>query len=231
MNTFRIIAACMVGSLGAASHATTYYGSIRIDHPQIFPPPLYSNVVTTGPLNFAASAGTASAFVAANDANNGTVIAAGSTTLNGFYAEASYTAPLLFTGPTGSSVRVRLRAIGQIASMGTGDANVLFRVQNGSNIIFNAFRDVNSDTPTRVASVNWSTTFTLPANTPYTYTLNAWTRAAQLPTTDRTGSGYAFLDPVISFSSAVPEPGTWAMLIAGFGLVGTGMRRRREVVV
>jgi hypothetical protein len=26
--------------------------------------------------------------------------------------------------------------------------------------------------------------------------------------------------------SAVPEPGTWAMMIAGFGLVGSGMRRK-----
>jgi hypothetical protein len=29
----------------------------------------------------------------------------------------------------------------------------------------------------------------------------------------------------------VPEPGTWAMLIAGFGLVGTAVRRRRESAV
>ncbi|QMW23601.1 FxDxF family PEP-CTERM protein [Sandaracinobacteroides saxicola] len=29
----------------------------------------------------------------------------------------------------------------------------------------------------------------------------------------------------------VPEPATWAMMIAGFGLVGLGLRRRRQPVV
>ena len=28
----------------------------------------------------------------------------------------------------------------------------------------------------------------------------------------------------------VPEPATWAMLIAGFGLVGAAARRRRPIV-
>lgn len=31
----------------------------------------------------------------------------------------------------------------------------------------------------------------------------------------------------ISLSSAVPEPATWAMLIAGFGLAGAALRRRK----
>ncbi len=34
----------------------------------------------------------------------------------------------------------------------------------------------------------------------------------------------------IASAMAVPEPGTWAMLIAGFGLTGASMRRRRRVV-
>lgn len=34
----------------------------------------------------------------------------------------------------------------------------------------------------------------------------------------------------ISFANAVPEPATWAMLIAGFGLVGASMRRRSRAV-
>lgn len=35
--------------------------------------------------------------------------------------------------------------------------------------------------------------------------------------------------PVPGSSGAVPEPSSWLLLIAGFGLVGTGMRRRRLV--
>lgn len=34
----------------------------------------------------------------------------------------------------------------------------------------------------------------------------------------------------ISFSGAIPEPGTWAMLILGFGLAGTGLRASRTRV-
>ncbi len=39
----------------------------------------------------------------------------------------------------------------------------------------------------------------------------------------------ALLDGLISARSAVPEPASWAMLITGFALAGTAMRRRRAV--
>lgn len=38
------------------------------------------------------------------------------------------------------------------------------------------------------------------------------------------------VDNVVFSINAVPEPASWALMIAGFGLVGAGMRRRRSVI-
>ena len=54
-------------------------------------------------------------------------------------------------------------------------------------------------------------------------------RFTGLATSDAT----AFIDNValnVTPSAAVPEPASWAMLIAGFGLVGAAARRRRATV-
>ncbi len=48
--------------------------------------------------------------------------------------------------------------------------------------------------------------------------------AGQQPTVNQAFAGS------LAVPAAVPEPGTWLMLIAGFGLVGAGMRRRRVAV-
>jgi len=46
-----------------------------------------------------------------------------------------------------------------------------------------------------------------------------------------TSNGKAFeLDDVAFKTSAVPEPATWAMMIAGFGLAGAAIRRRRNIL-
>jgi hypothetical protein len=39
------------------------------------------------------------------------------------------------------------------------------------------------------------------------------------------------LSATVAAPAVVPEPATWAMMIAGFGLVGAGMRRRRVAIV
>ena len=60
------------------------------------------------------------------------------------------------------------------------------------------------------------------------------------PTRSGFNGGITFLNPtaadliafdVIGYDIAVPEPATWAMMIAGFGFVGAAMRRRRKVQV
>ena len=46
-------------------------------------------------------------------------------------------------------------------------------------------------------------------------------------------NGYAVIDNVrfgANADTGVPEPATWAMMIAGFGLVGGAMRRRKATV-
>ena len=44
------------------------------------------------------------------------------------------------------------------------------------------------------------------------------------------GSGTNWQQSFIPATGAVPEPASWAMLIAGFGLVGATQRRRKVVV-
>ena len=43
------------------------------------------------------------------------------------------------------------------------------------------------------------------------------------------GGAGAFAGSVAFTAAAVPEPGTWAMMILGFGMVGFAIRRRRKL--
>jgi hypothetical protein len=54
--------------------------------------------------------------------------------------------------------------------------------------------------------------------------------AALTGLTLRSGSNAFELDNLI-FGSAAPEPGTWAMMIVGFGAAGVALRRRRKGAV
>lgn len=45
------------------------------------------------------------------------------------------------------------------------------------------------------------------------------------------GKGDFALDSILTNRSALPEPSTWAIMILGFGAVGSSMRRRQKAVV
>jgi hypothetical protein len=48
--------------------------------------------------------------------------------------------------------------------------------------------------------------------------------------TAASGNDFAIDNLVLSMTSAVPEPATWAMMIAGMGMVGASLRRRRSAL-
>lgn len=68
-----------------------------------------------------------------------------------------------------------------------------------------------------------------PGNGAFTFTslTNALTidTLGSSATIDRSAFSYALVSP----GGTVPEPAAWALLIAGFGLVGTAARRRRDL--
>jgi hypothetical protein len=61
------------------------------------------------------------------------------------------------------------------------------------------------------------------------YTFAMWTRLRADPLMDGTNVEIADFAPDASSFKAVPEPLTWAMMILGFGAVGTAMRRKQKV--
>jgi len=99
--------------------------------------------------------------------------------------------------------------------------------------------DYSNDGITQV--YNYIANFNYPAGAPASLDLNFGPVAAtggfgytswqtyDFATGTNTEFAYANLgsDAVYSVGIAVPEPASWAMLIAGFGLVGTALRRRR----
>ena len=60
---------------------------------------------------------------------------------------------------------------------------------------------------------------------PFELYASAWVNPSAAFGTGAPGFAFAYLDPTVTVGG-VPEPASWAMMIAGFGLVGGAMRRR-----
>lgn len=56
---------------------------------------------------------------------------------------------------------------------------------------------------------------------------NIWLVGAAFNNADHHVDAFKFSNLTVSGSTSVPEPATWAMMIMGFGLVGSAMRRRQ----
>lgn len=97
---------------------------------------------------------------------------------------------------------------------------------------------VAADT-TLISLGNWSTSIALPTMAGFsTYSFSFATNGGQLSFGESLQSAPSFytpgqlantgnlLDNVVLSTAAVPEPSTWALMIAGFAVVGFGLRRR-----
>lgn len=114
---------------------------------------------------------------------------------------------------------------GVVSWIDTNRANI-GGLQSYDVTIFDGVGSVNIGTYTSAIGsfvARNSSTFTLTNGT--TYTL----RFTGLSSQDRT----AFIDNVVlaATPSAIPEPATWMILVAGFGLVGFAARRRTAISV
>ena len=55
---------------------------------------------------------------------------------------------------------------------------------------------------------------------------NVWVIGAARPNLDSNDDGFKL--SAITVTTAVPEPATWAMMLIGFGMIGTGLRKKRR---
>jgi len=115
-----------------------------------------------------------------------------------------------------------------------GISQTLTTVAGQSFVI--SFDLANQGGPANFFDVVFGTTqlFTATDSSVFGFTTFSTTAVATGATTDlsftfRQDPSFFRLDN-ISVNAAVPEPGTWAMMLVGFGAIGYSMRRRRKLV-
>jgi PEP-CTERM motif len=129
-----------------------------------------------------------------------------------WFAATNPTYALAYAGGTGVSVELKIAGIAD----NRGPWTVLFNGtsigQLTTNTSGNAFQEVRLFNFAVASGL-------LQANNTVTFTTDG-------------GDGYSvdYVALLGDVAGAVPEPSTWGMMIAGFGIVGASMRRRRQAV-
>lgn len=101
-----------------------------------------------------------------------------------------------------------------------------------SSLSLSSLTNLNSLIPTanRYTSGNTGSQGTNTRNIdPLLYSGNVWIVGAAFNNPDSKIDSFKFNNLVYTTKMPVPEPATWMMMIAGFGMVGSAMRRRRTL--
>jgi hypothetical protein len=166
------------------------------------------------------------------DANGGTVTSTASAVSSYAFAGANYQGQIALVGPPGLSTRVRFRAVGEMMNIGGGASEQVVTLKQNDRLLYQSVVGslfAGSGTAGYRRTV-FQKSFTLTPDTPVTFFLASSsavnTSAIIFGSPVAPGFASSWLDPVITFA-AVPEPATWGMLVAGFGIVGAGIRSRR----
>lgn len=193
---------------------------------------LYYDVESGGAASATRSTPDGYASALSGPAKGGTVSATAFALSEAHLASSAYHYDLKLTAPPTASAKVKIAYSGTLSSWGSGEAFAFITVGDyftDPNYSYTEF--VSSDPLGKAKSRTFkgTVTYTLYGGESVPFELDAGARVNEGAAfgNGKPGFGFAYLDPTVTIGS-VPEPASWAMMIAGFGLVG-GMARRQRV--